>query len=141
MVGREHMDEATQKAVDRIYKLLQLAAKNPNEAEAAAATAKAQEYLAAYNLTVARVEASASGATSGKRLDEAVRGGFYKYQRRLWEAIADLNFCMYWTLLVRVKEDSVIARRRRQMGRPPGWTHEHRLVGRQINVIATQNMA
>lgn len=127
------MDEETRKAVDKIEKLMRLAGSNPNEAEAASALSKAQELLAAYNLDMAVVE-QASGQ-SGKRLQEMVSGGMHKYQRSLWKHIAELNFCMYWTQKSLVKEGSVQAKRGRR------FTHEHRLVGRTVNVASTKNMA
>jgi hypothetical protein len=126
-------DEATQKAMDKIEKLMRLASSNPNEAEAASALSKAQELLAAYNLDLSAIEAN-SGA-SGKRLDAMVTGGMHRYQRSLMKSIAQLNFCMYWTMKVPVKAGSAQAKRGRQ------FTHEHRLVGRQVNVIQTRNMA
>ena len=126
------MDDATRKIVEKIAKIFQLAEKNPNKEEAAAAMAKGQEMLAAYNLDMTTIEKN-SGET-GKRLDEKVSGGMYRYQRELWEHIAELNFCMYWTMLVRVKEGTPQAKRGRL------YTHEHRIVGRQVNCIATKNM-
>lgn len=126
------MDDATRKVVDKIAKIFQLAEKNPNKEEAAAAMAKGQEMLAAYNLDMTTIEQN-SGDT-GKRLDEKVTGGMYKYQRQLWTHLAELNFCMYWTMLVRVKPGTPQAKRGRI------YTHEHRLVGRQVNCIATRNM-
>lgn len=128
------MDETTQKIVDQVEKLLRVAAKTSNEAEAAAFTSKANELLAAHNLTISEVEAASSGAISGKRLDDHVAGGMYKYQKRLWVSIAELNFCMYWSMLMRTKEGSIKFKYGRQ------FTHTHRLVGRQVNVIATKNM-
>lgn len=129
----DQFDEATQKAIEKIEKLMRLSASNPNEAEASSALAKAQELLLAYNLDMSTIEQN-SGA-SGKRLDEVVAGGMHKYQRTLWQSIARLNFCMYWTMKVRVKDGTIQAKRKRK------WTHEHRLVGRQLNVVATKNMA
>lgn len=126
------MDDATRKIVEKIAKIFQLAEKNPNKEEAAAAMAKGQEMLAAYNLDMTTIEKNSG--ESGKRLDEQVTGGMYKYQRELWEHIAELNFCMYWTMNVRVKEGTPQAKRGRR------FTHEHRLVGRQVNAIATKNM-
>ena len=127
------MDEATRRAVDKIEKLMRLAGSNPNEQEAASALAKAQELLLAYNLDMAVVEQAAG--QSGKRVDEQVSGGMHRYQRELWRHIAELNFCMYWTQKERVKEGSRQAKMKRR------WTHEHRLVGRTINVTQTRNMA
>lgn len=127
------MDDDTRRAIDKIEKLMRLAGANPNEAEASAALAKAQELLVAYNLTMAVVE-QASGQ-SGKRLQEMVAGGMHKYQRKLWRYIAELNFCMYWTQKNQVRDGSVQAKRGRR------HTHEHRLVGRTVNVSATRGMA
>jgi hypothetical protein len=127
------MDEATRKAVDKIEKLMRLAGSNPNEAEAASALQKAQALLVAYNLDMAVVE-QASGQ-SGKRLDEMVSGGMHRYQRNLWRHIAELNFCMYWTQKNRVRDGSYQAKKGRK------WTHEHRLVGRTVNVASTKGMA
>ena len=114
---------------------MRLAGSNPNEKEAAAATAKAQDLMLAYNLSVAVVE-QMSGQ-SAKRTDEMVKGGMHKYQRELWRHISELNFCLYWTQKNRVGGNT---------GRPPRYpghtfVHEHRLVGREVNVIATKNMA
>jgi len=61
-----------ERVVERVRKLLALAARNPNEAEATAAAAKAQELLAFYNLDMATVENVAG--TSGAREDAKVRG-------------------------------------------------------------------
>ncbi len=127
------MDDATQKVIDKVAKLLQLAARAGTEAEATSAAAKAQDLMTAYNLTLDTVE-QAEGV-SGKRLDEQVAGGMYKFQRRLWTALAELNFCMYFTQKVRVKEGT------RKFKRGRKFTHQHRLVGRQVNVVTTKNMA
>lgn len=127
------MEEETRKAMEKIEKLMRLSASNPNPEEASSALAKAQELLAAYNLDMTTIEQNSG--VSGKRLDEMVSGGMYSHQRQLWRNIAELNFCCYWTMKVRTKEGSVQRRRHR------AYTHEHRLVGRQINVVATKNMA
>lgn len=126
------LDEATQKVVERIAKLFSLAEKNPNPEEAASAAAKAQELLLAYNLDMTVIETNAGA--SGKRLDERVTGGAYKYQQRLWSSIAELNFCFYWTMKVRVRDPNSYAAKRKRR-----FTSEHRLVGRQLNVISTRN--
>jgi lactate dehydrogenase-like 2-hydroxyacid dehydrogenase len=128
-------DESTQKVIDQVEKLLRVAAKTSNEAEAAAFSNKANELLAAHNLTLAEVESAGSGAVSGRRLDEQVAGGMYKYQRRLWHHVAQLNFCMYFTMVARVKEGTKKFKRGRKL------THEHRIVGRQVNVVSTKNIA
>lgn len=136
------LSQEAQDAVDKVQKLLRLAAKNPNEHEAAAATAKAQELLTAYNLDMATVE-QASGGKS-KRADEKMSGGLYKYQRDLWQAVAGLNFCLYWNQYAfdpdktgrsRSPYDGSIVKRK------GGYRFEHRVVGRQVNVVATRHMA
>lgn len=142
MMTREHEifggaeltdEEATRRAIDKIQKLMRLGAMNPNEAEAAQAVAKAQELLVAYNLTVSEIEKDSGG--SGKRLQENVRGGMFKYQQMLWRNLAELNFCTYWTQRVR-NRDGI-----NHHGQRAKTSFEHRLVGRQVNVIATKNMA
>lgn len=129
------MDEVTKKAAATIEKLMRLAGNNDNPHQAAEALQKANDMMLAYNLNVAVIE-QMSGQ-SGKRTDEMVRGGMHKYQRELWQHISSLNFCMYWTQKNRVGGNT---------GRPPRYkghqfVHEHRLVGREVNVIATRNMA
>ncbi len=129
------MDEATKKAAATIEKLMRLAGNNDNPHQAAEALSKANDMMLAFNLNVAVIE-QMSGQ-SGKRTDEMVRGGMHKYQRQLWAHIAELNFCMYWTQKNRVGGNT---------GRPPRYpghtfVHEHRVVGREVNVIGTKNMA
>lgn len=132
-----------QVAVEKVVKILRLAAKNPNENEAAAAAAKAQELLAQYNLDMTVIEAN-SGASSGKREDAKTKGGLYVYQRELWKAVADLNFCMYFNLYTR-DPDKISRRKDRYTGMvvksKGGWKFEHRLVGRVVNTTATRTMA
>lgn len=127
------MDEATMKAATQIEKLARLAAKNPNANEAASAIAKMQALLLAHNLDMATVEA-VSGQTT-KRTDESVSGGGFEWQREIWRHLAELNFCMYWTMKVRVQPGSYAEKRHRT------FTSEHRLVGRVVNVQQTKNMA
>lgn len=131
-----------QDAVRRVEKLLKLAAKNPNEHEAAAAAAKAQEILAQYNLDMTIVEQNSGD--KGKREDAKVKGGLYQYQRDLWQAVAELNFCMYWNMYV---YDKTKTRRRKNRydGSSElvqgGYTFQHRLVGRTVNTTMTRTMA
>lgn len=123
------MEANTDKIVAKIEKLLRLSEGNANEAESTAAMNKAQELLAAYNLDMTAIE-QASGKSEEKRSDEATAAGAHKYQRTLWQRIADLNFCWYWTIQRTVPKGSKTERR-----------YEHRLVGRKANVITTKNMA
>lgn len=149
------LSQETQDAVRRVEKLLKLAAKNPNQNEAAAATAKAQEILAQYNLDMATVEAN-SGDT-GKREEAKTKGGLYHYQRDMWRAVADLNFCMYWNQYRYDPNKSRVQKRKiderwsdeankyvpvyERTAVKGGYTFEHKLVGRTVNVASTRVMA
>ena len=110
----------------RIQSLMNLAAKNTSEGEAASAAAKAQELLERYNLTAEHVEGKSLG--SGAREQVAVEGGFYRFQRMMWESVANLNFCLYWVGY-------------KQRGNEYRFTRCHMLVGRRVNVAATRVMA
>lgn len=127
------------KAIEQAEKLFRLAGKNPNQNEAAAATAKAMELLARYNLDMSIMEQS-SGATAGRREDTKFKGGLYHYQRDLWEAVAKLNFCMYWNQYVR-DEEKTARRREKDKWARSAMTFQHRVVGRTVNVTATRVMA
>lgn len=116
------------KIVERVRKLLALAARGGTEAEAAAAAEKAQELLASYNLDMATI---GQGGESGKREDAKQRGGMYIYERELWNAIAQLNFCMYFTTRGRMKNGA---------GKMQ-FSFQHRIVGRTVNVVSTRVMA
>lgn len=140
---KRDMTEDQERIAERVAKILRLAARNSNEAEAAAATAKAQEMLAAYNLDLATVEKAAAGGGSGKREDAAVSGGQYVYQRELWRAVARLNFCLYFSTEKKVQRS---ARTRLSDGtmidRPRYfYQRQHRLVGRVVNTTASRTMA
>jgi hypothetical protein len=137
------LDEGQKAVLQKAAKLLKLADNNPNVEEAAAASAKVQELLLAYNLDAALLD-QAGGADTGRRADEKLRGGNYKYSRDLWAWVAELNFCLYWST-----RKIMIDRKRK---RDP-WTGElrwkdihklrwhHRLVGRTINIEATKMTA
>lgn len=131
-----------QKIIGKVEKLLSLAnRKKGNEEEAAVAAAKAQEMLAAYNIDMAMVEQGSD--TSGKREDKKRSGGVYLFQRDLWRAVAELNFCMYWTSSRWEHRDV-----KRKTGWYAGHTetvwglkYQHRVVGRLVNIRATESMA
>lgn len=110
--------------IAKVQKLLALAGNNDNEYQAAAASAKAMELLEAYNLSMAVVEQVNSTPGASRRKDEKRAGGLYKWQRELWQAIAELNFCMYWSI----------------RGLQKGQSYEHRILGRQENVTGTYVM-
>ncbi len=132
------------KAIEQVEKLLKLAGKNTNQNEAAAATAKAMEILTKYNLDMSVVEQN-SGDKSQKRSDEQFAGGLYQFQRDLWKAVAELNFCLYWNQYQydpNKKSRSRRAVRLRAYGiEKGGYRFQHRVVGRTVNVIATRVMA
>lgn len=137
-----------QRAIRQVEKLLRLAAKHPTEAEGISAANKAQELLLAYNLDLATIE---RGSDSGKREDAKMKGGLYQYQRDLWEAVAQLNFCLYWNQYVydkdkvgrrkgtwRDERDGVTTSVVKVKG---GYNFVHRVVGRVVNTTATRVMA
>nr|QIG67177.1 DUF2786 domain-containing protein [Rhizobium phage RHph_TM26] len=135
------LSEEQVKIVQKVEKLLALAnRKKGNEAEAAVAAAKAQEMLAAYNIDMAMVEQSSG--SSGRREDVKHKGGVYLYQRALWRAVAELNFCLYWTSTKWVSRDV----KKKAWGgdfTSTIWSiqYQHRVVGRTVNVKLTQSMA
>lgn len=155
MEAQAQLNQEQRDVISKVEKLLRLAGKNSNEAESSAATAKAMELLAAYNLDLGSVDATEDG--SGKRSDEKLMGGFYDYERDLWARVADLNFCLYWNQTVwawarkhekRVAAlieadpenakrhyfyDSLGEMRKRQR-------RQHRLVGRTVNIAGTKAM-
>jgi hypothetical protein len=108
--------------ISKVEKLLALAGNNTNEAEAQAASEKAMELLAAYNLSMAMVGDSTKTAT---RADKKLNGGLYGWQRDLWNAVAKLNFCEYRFI----------------RGLTKGSSYQHRLVGREENVVSARVMA
>lgn len=139
----QNLTDADVKLVEKIQKLLNLANKNPNEEEAAAAAAKAQEMIEEHGLSMATIDQS-KGAAEGRREEKKLKGGQYEYQRDLWRAVAELNFCLYWTQQqwrTREKEEkdpwdgSTYART------VWGRYYTHRIVGRIVNVAATRALA
>lgn len=142
------LSQDAQRAIRQVEKLLRLAAKHPTEAEGIAAANKAQELLLAYNLDMATIE---RGSDSGKREDAKMKGGLYHYQRDLWEAVAELNFCLYWNQYV-FNENKTGRRKANRLDRFDGITSSvvkvkggydfvHRVVGRIVNVTATRVMS
>lgn len=127
------MSEDRDAILQKIRKLLDLSAKNPNEHEAAAAAAKAQELALQHNLDISLAERE--GGRDGRREDELVGGGFYQWQQELWGAVARLNFCLYWSQKFR-RPNGVDSKGRRAL-----YGRRHRLVGRSVNVQTTKFMA
>jgi hypothetical protein len=52
-------------------------------------------------------------------------GGLYRWQRGLWEALAKVNHCLYWSV----------------KGLSKGSKYQHRLLGREVNIISVEVMA
>lgn len=113
-------NQPDEKLIRKIEALLNV--KGCTEAEAEARIAKAQELLAKYNLDMASIGGTPA---QNKRNDKKTKGGLYSWQRKLWKAVAELNFCHYLSV----------------KGLAKGSTYEHRLIGSHGNVIATEVMA
>jgi hypothetical protein len=140
------LDDQQKKVLPRIEALLRLYDKGKESEdvgtlnEAHSALAKAQELLVAYNLSADLV---AQGSEDGVREEQKLTGGARQYERDLWNAVAELNFCMYFSS----GENKVTAYKRERpdgskyMHREEKWQPLHRLVGRKVNVMATINMA
>jgi hypothetical protein len=127
-----------EQAIKKIQGLLNLAAKAGTEAEAAAAAAKAQKLLAQYNLDAAQVE-QARGS-DGAREQANVEGGHYSFQRDLWKAVAELNFCLYWMQPYLARNSRYSIRIRGEYigkGVKDQWKRRHMLVGRIVNTRTT----
>lgn len=119
------MESLDEKVIERIKKLAAMAdpKSGASEAEMAMAASKMQELLEAHNLDMSVIGSSGKGAQ--KRTDSTGKGGLYSWQRKLWQGVAELNFCVYFSI----------------KGLAKGSVYEHRLVGSHGNVIATQVMA
>lgn len=121
------------RAIEQVEKLLRVAGRTQHAEEAASFAAKAQDLLTKFNLDMSIVEQN-SGASSGKREDTKFEGGLYQYQRDVWEAVAKLNFCMYWN---QYQYDADKSKRRMRAS----FRFQHRVIGRTVNVVATRGMA
>ncbi|MDE2100009.1 MAG: DUF2786 domain-containing protein [Patescibacteria group bacterium] len=87
--------------IQKIQKLFALA-QSDNEAEAALATARAQELLAKYNLDLAMVKDTPAVKEEKRERTTIDRTAKFKWQKQLWQALAEANFCWYWLQEVRV---------------------------------------
>lgn len=130
--------QAPEEVLEKIKKLLKLAGNNENEHEAALALGKAQELMEQWNLDAGAVERSGDGG--GKRQEEMVEGGFFLYQQELWEAVADLNFCMYWSQK-ELRPCGPDGYRRDAQGRLSRTFRRHRVLGSRLNTATTVAMA
>ena len=111
--------------IERAKKLLALAQNNDNEAEAAAASAKFTKLMEDHNLDMAVLGKSGKGHQGAPRKDQKQKGGLYGWQRDLWKSCAELNMCVYWSL----------------KGLEKGAVYEHRILGSEVNVLATRLLA
>jgi hypothetical protein len=133
--------EEQRTVLDRVEKLLRLAGKNTNEAEAASATAKAMSLLAEYNLNLSSVDETGEG--SGRRAEEKVVGGFYEFEQDLWRRIADLNYVLCWHQKTWVERTTFDAKADRIIDH---WRRTHilrgqfKFVGRVVNIAGTKAM-
>ena len=121
--------------VDKIAKLLALAANAGTEEEADAARGQAQRLMADRNLTMAQIEMAGGNRTEVKRTKEQLkRGASYKYQQQLWATLCQVNFCFHFIIDVRKTVDSQHGRQSRVVRK------QHQILGRAENVAAVKVM-
>lgn len=109
-----------QPIIERIQKLLALAGNNSNEHEAALAAEKAAAMMAEHNISILSLNRQTN--TNAARKDKQRKGGLYSWQRDIWKAVAELNFCMYFSI----------------KGTTKGSSYEQRLIGSEVNVISAE---
>lgn len=144
MSNAQALDDEQLAIIPKIEKLLRLASSNPNSEEAASAAAKAQELLLAYNLD----ETALGGAgEDGRRMEEKLKGGFYEFERQLWYAVSEINFCKYWTSQDFVERPEKDRKRKKVQQRYSEFAQmyrkvtRHHLVGKKVSVMSTVLMA
>jgi hypothetical protein len=150
-IQHEISDEA-RKALARARKILDMASRPPSdddtpaqraakEAERAVAAEKFQSVLLEFNLTQAMVEQTGAEA-DGRREEAKLKAGMYEWQRNLWEAVAELNFCLYYC--ADVWRDKVVNRTLWDGTKAKRTTYvrgkEHQVIGRVVNTQATINL-
>lgn len=134
------MTDEQRSVLKTVEKLLRLAGHNTNEAEAAAAAAKAQDLLLAYNLSSAAIGSS----DEGRRGQEKLTGGFYQYERDLMSAVAEINFCLHWVSRDWVPRPENEQKHAKVLAFRSRWRqkhiqrHQHHLVGRLVAVRTTE---
>jgi hypothetical protein len=140
--------------VRKIQLLLNLGSRSEgNEAEAAAAMARAQDLLAQYNLDLATVQDTlVVGGTAAREAEEkrdyarSKRSAMYKWQQKLVRTLAEANYCVYW--VAEVSEQAYVAPSYRSSKH--GWEDEngkvtvrvkrHKVLGRLVNTTAVMIM-
>lgn len=129
--------------IPKIEKMLNLANRAGTPEEAAAAMSKAQEFMMAYNLDQARIEANSGD--SGKRSDEKLKGGHHEFQRELWREVAKLNFCIYMSMVEHEKVWGFLKLPNnagfRKVIKKTKKIRTHRMIGRTVNVRAAAAQA
>ncbi len=135
-MNQEAIDNKAQ-IIDKIQKLLRLS-NSPNETEANLAMQRVQEILAKYNLDMAMVKESApesqTAKDAGKRAQTRMkRSAQYEWQRNLWKALAEANFCWHWIV-------EVFEGKRGASGGSKRPVKRHMILGSEANVIAVQMM-
>ena len=131
--------QVTDNVVRKIQLLLKLAERaKGNEAEATAAMAKAQDILAKYNLDLATVQdkvvmggVNATKEEVKRERKEAKRNATYTWTHVLYRAVAEANYCRYWTQEVRVESE--------KSGRTR-WVKRHKVLGRVENTTVVLMM-
>lgn len=140
--------------VRKIQLLLNLGSRSQgNEAEAAAAMAKAQELLAQHNLDLATVQDKVVAGGTAEREQETKRdyavtkrSAMYKWQQNLVRAIAEANFCAYW--VTEVNEKKYVPPSKRKLpdyhydkgGKATLRVKRHQVLGRVANTTAVMIM-
>lgn len=118
---------STDKLIARVQKLLALAGNNANEAEAAAAIAKAHEILEAANLDMASVieRGDVLDKDEGRVRFDTDMSGVDKYAGWIWTNLANANYCkcIYQQL------------------NQSGTRRKYILIGRKVNCIVVAEMA
>jgi hypothetical protein len=134
------MADVKETVIRRIQLLLQMAnRKEDNEAEAESAMALAQKLLAANNLEYAMVMAThVKGGTVAapeeqREKTKISRSAQYQWQRDLWKALAEANFC--WHSIIEVFEGK---RGKGRVSKVP--VKRHMVIGRVSNVVAVRLM-
>lgn len=152
------IDHVPENVLLRIKKLLAQASKgNNSQAEAELCMERATRMLQEWNIEQSQVEATGDHTVEKRVKSEHERSAMYNYQRKLWGAVAEVNFCLHWAIPVyrdvEIPDPDVVRR---------GWTDEeyeesyghkipritinktvnkrHYIVGRQSNVTATKMM-
>jgi hypothetical protein len=134
------MSEEQRSVLDKYRKLMAMASSSTHAEEKKSFEAKAADLLLKYNLDASAI----ADGDSGSRAQEKLKGGFYRYQRDLWEAVAEVNFCLHFYQKDWVERPEEDRRRKKVQERYSEFAqmyrrqHLNHIVGRRINVEATK---